>query len=288
MTTIATLKDRHTDVQERIARACDRAGRKPEYVALVAVTKTADPDQIRELIRLGHIDFGENRVQHLVQRAAIIDEWLGRHRALPGTARPRQAGEDLWFDPLHQAGAASAPSPSTKVRWHMIGHLQRNKARKVVETCRLVHSLDSLRLAEELQAIAHKRDQPVEVLIQVNCTGEPQKYGCAIAAAPHLADQIETMVHVRLRGLMTMAAHTTEPDASRATFARCRELFEEMKESRCTGPEFNILSMGMSGDFEAAILEGSNLIRVGTALFGEAKPGMDGTDDDEDGGSDGD
>lgn len=276
MTTIATLKDRYADVMQRVSRASLKAGRSEREVLVVAVTKTAEPDQIRELVRLGHQDFAENRVQHLIQRVATIDDWLARQRLLPGVQRPT-FDEDL-LSPTRDSTAQA-------VRWHMIGHLQRNKARKVVELCRLIHSVDSLRLGEELQGIAFKRDKPVEILLQVNCSGEPQKYGCAIAAAPHLAEQIETMVHVRIRGLMTMAPATASPDEVRACFGRCRELFEEIRDSGIVSPAFQLLSMGMSGDFEAAIEEGANVVRVGSAIFGEARPGAgqdDGDDDDED------
>jgi PLP dependent protein len=285
MTTIASLKDRYTDVRQRIARAAQRVGRSENSIVLVAVTKTAEPDQIRELIRMGHADFAENRVQQLIQRAAVVDEWLGRQRTLPGVHR---AGLDDLFSsarpqpaPMGSAGVGSSGA-SPVVRWHMIGHLQRNKARKVVELCRLIHSVDSLRLAEELQAIAFKKDQPVEVLLQVNCTGEEQKYGCAIAAAQHLAEQIETMVHVKLRGLMTMAAHSDNPEHSRFAFARCRELFHDIRDSGVVTPAFNVLSMGMSNDFEIAIEEGANIVRVGSALFGEARPGTEDPDEDDD------
>lgn len=279
MTTIASLKDRYTDVRQRIARAAQRAGRPENSIVLVAVTKTAEPDQIREMIRMGHTDFAENRVQQLIQRAAVVDEWLGRQRTLPGVHRP--VAQDDLFAAARPAASSSAGSPPL-VRWHMIGHLQRNKARKVVEICRLIHSVDSLRLAEELQAIAFKKDQPVEVLLQVNCTGEEQKYGCAIAAAQHLAEQIETMIHVRLRGLMTMAAYSDNPEHSRAAFARCRELFHDIRDSGVVTPAFNVLSMGMSNDFEVAIEEGANIVRVGSALFGEARPGTEDPNDDED------
>jgi pyridoxal phosphate enzyme (YggS family) len=139
--------------------------------------------------------------------------------------------------------------------------------------------VDSLRLAEELQLIAAKREKPVEVLLQVNCSGEASKHGCAIGATIHLAEQIETMIQVKLRGLMTMAPYSTNPEASRRTFARCRELYAEVRESGAVGPDFNILSMGMSGDFEVGIEEGANLVRVGSALFGEPKPGMVEDDD---------
>jgi len=272
MTTIASLKDRYTEVRERIAHAAARAGTEADRVLLVAVTKHAEPDQIRELIRLGHTDFGENRVQQLVQRAAIIDEWMQRHRTVPGVIPPasREA------PPMGSEGEWQAPAMPGTVRWHMIGHLQRNKARKVVDVCRLIHSVDSLRLAEELQLIGMKREKPIDVLVQVNCSGERQKYGCAIAAAPHLVAEIESMVQLRIRGLMTMAPLSENPEESRATFGRCRELFDEMRESGDVPSSFNILSMGMSGDYEVAVEEGANMVRVGTALFGEPAAGTQG------------
>ncbi|MBX3404336.1 MAG: YggS family pyridoxal phosphate-dependent enzyme [Phycisphaeraceae bacterium] len=278
MTTIATLKDRYAEVRERIARAASRAGTDADRVLLVAVTKHAEPDQIRELIRLGHTDFGENRVLQLVQRAAIIDEWLHRHRTTPGVIppsnrdAPAQGSEGEW----------QCPAMPGTVRWHMIGHLQRNKARKAVEVCRLIHTVDSLRLAEELQLIGARREKPIDILVQVNCSGERQKSGCAIAAAPHLVAEIETMVQLRVRGLMTMAPLSANPEDSRPTFGRCRELFDEIRESGDVPPTFNILSMGMSGDFEIAIQEGANMVRVGTALFGEPRAGADVEDESDD------
>ena len=278
MTTIETLKDKYTEVRQRIADATKRFGRGPENVMLVAVTKNAEPDQIRELIRLGHADFGENRVQQLVQRAAIIDEWMARQRTMPGVQWQRGDTGEL----LHGAAGKSGMGLPPAIRWHMIGHLQRNKARKAVELCRLIHSVDSLRLAEELQIIGLKREKPIEVLLQVNCSLEAQKYGCAIAATAHLAESIETMVHVQVRGLMTMAAMGADQSETRKTFGRCRELFEEIRESGMAGQRFNILSMGMSGDYEIAIEEGANMVRVGTALFGEPKPGKGDGSDEED------
>lgn len=276
MTTLETLKDKYVEVRQRIADAAKRSGRSAQSVMLVAVTKTAEPDQIRELVKLGQIDFGENRMQQLLPRATIIDEWLMRQRTLPGAAVSRTPEDAL-------TNKGEAPAGTPLVRWHMIGHLQRNKARKAVETCRLIHSVDSLRLVEELQLIGLKREKPIEVLVQVNCSGESQKYGCAIAATEHLVEQIETMVHVQVRGLMTMAAYSDDPEKSRPTFERLRELFEEIRERGTGGPRFNILSMGMSNDYEVAIQEGANLVRVGSALFGEPKPGAeDSSDDDHD------
>lgn len=260
------LRERYAAVKDRIAAAAKKSGRDPASIMLVAVTKHAEPDQIRDLYQLGHRDFGENRVQQLTQRAVLIGEWLQRMKAMPG-ARP---------------AAPSTPTPADGIRWHMIGHLQRNKARKVVELCRLIHSVDSLRLAEELQLIASKREHPTEVLLQVNCSGEEAKHGCAIGAAIHLAEQIETMIQLKLRGVMTMAPLSDKPDDARRAFRRCRELFIDIRDSGVVSPAFNILSMGMSGDFEIAIEEGSNLVRVGTALFGEGAAGQ-GDEDSEDG-----
>jgi PLP dependent protein len=252
VTAQASLKDRYESVRQRIASAAQRSGRQASDIYLVAVTKYAEQDDIRALIDLGHQDFGENRVQQLAQRAAMAEEYLARRRVMCHTRRER--GE---------------PEPPEAIRWHMIGHLQRNKARKAVETCRLIHSVDSLRLAEELQQLAMKLDVVSEVLIQVNCSEEPQKYGCPIAAAIPLAEQMDSMINLRVRGLMTMAAFDDDPQRARPVFSRCRELFEEIRDSDYGEGSFNLLSMGMSGDFEVAIEEGSNLVRVGSAIFGE-------------------
>ncbi|MFZ4575448.1 MAG: YggS family pyridoxal phosphate-dependent enzyme [Phycisphaerales bacterium] len=267
-----TLEARYAAVCDRVAAAAKKAGRRPQDVILVAVTKNAEPEHIRELISIGHRDFGENRVQQLVQRASMIAEWLGRQRRFP-TSRKVQGDDSgsLLFAPGSESdlGAqASQPGGRDGVRWHMIGHLQRNKAKKVLEFTRLVHSVDSLRLAEELQAAAMRRDQMVEVLLQINCSGEASKFGCAVPAAGPLAEQIETMVNVRLRGVMTMAAPSGTESENRQCFARCRDLFDEIRGQVSDPRRFNILSMGMSSDYEAAIAEGANIVRVGTAIFG--------------------
>jgi pyridoxal phosphate enzyme (YggS family) len=242
-----TLKERYAIVKERIAAAAKRAGRSPNSIVLIAVTKYASIDQVRELIELGHVDLGESHVQNLVQRAAQIDEFLQRHR---------------------QLGGRSSTVPK-QVRWHMIGHLQRNKVRKLIGLTRLIHSVDSLRLAEEVQAAAVKLDEPVETLVEVNVSGEKSKFGVAPAAARHLIDQMETMMNVRVRGLMCMAPLADDPEKARPVFVRCRELFDDILRSGVAGERFDILSMGMSTDFEVAIECGANMVRVGTAIFGE-------------------
>ncbi len=311
MTATLSLSDRYLGVKDRIARAAMRAGSRPHDVLLVAVTKYAEPDQIRELIQLGQADFGENRVQHLLQRAAMIEEWLGRHRTLPGVSmaaragggesagsgggggggevpggggaasRRKSSGAPAPVSSARRARLPAAPGPVAAVRWHMIRQLPRNQVKNVLDVSRLIQSVDSLRLAEEIQAAVSKRETPADVLLQVNTSGERGKGGCAVAAALHLAEQIDTMIQVRLRGLMAMAPYSTNPDDSRWTFARTRELFLEIRDAGIAQGDFNILSMGMSSDFEVAIEEGANLVRVGSAIFGESRGGEEPVDDEE-------
>ena len=250
MTTRNQIKERYKRLTETVGEAAERSGRKPAHIITVAVTKTASTEQIRHLLELGHQDLGENRVQHLQQRAAMLDEFLARHRIMTSGRR--------------------AELPPT-VRWHMIGHLQRNKTKLILPLVKLIHSVDSLRLAEEIQTQAAKLDREVDVLIQVNASGEPSKFGVALPAAPHLAEQMGTMLHVRVRGLMTMAPYADDAEASRPSFERTAELFTEMQTSGIFGREFNILSMGMSNDYGVAIACGANMIRVGRALFGEGE-----------------
>jgi len=255
-----SLKERYESVRHRMAEAARRSGRNASDIVLVAVTKFAAIDDIRKLIELGHVDFGENRVQTLIQRAAQIDEFLQRHRELGGRHDPR--------GPLPRA-----------VRWHMIGHLQRNKVRKVVPLVRLIHSVDSLRLAEEIQPAAAKLAEPMEVLVEVNVTGEKSKHGIAPAAVKHLIDQIDTMLSLRVRGLMCMGPLSDDPPASRGPFEFCRELFEDIRRTSAAGDRFDILSMGMSNDFEVAIECGANIVRIGTAIFGQSQEQETASDD---------
>jgi pyridoxal phosphate enzyme (YggS family) len=232
------------EVRERIAAACAKAKRDPSEVTLIAVTKTAAPEQMREILQLGVGDLGESRVQVLQQRAAQVNEFFARQQA---------------------HGAENLPA---KLRWHMIGHLQRNKIKPVLPLVSIIHSVDSLRLAEELDAHAAKAGRKLPVLMQVNASEEPQKFGVAVGAAVHLAEQIDTMPNLQLVGLMTMAPLDGDEKTIRQTFARTRELFEEIKFNKIGGSAMRHLSMGMSNDFEQAIMEGATLVRIGTLLFG--------------------
>ena len=235
------------EVRERIAAACVKAKRDPSEVTMVAVTKTAAPEQIREILQLGVGDLGESRVQVLQQRAAQVNEFFARQQA---------------------HGGAAAENLPAKLRWHMIGHLQRNKIKPVLPLVSVIHSVDSLRLAEELDAHAAKANRKLPVLMQVNASEEPQKSGVAVGAAVPLAEQIGTMDNLQIIGLMTMAPLDADEKTVRQTFARTRELFEEIRFNKIGGQSMRHLSMGMSNDFEHAITEGATLLRIGTLLFG--------------------
>ncbi len=250
------LGEAYRQVIDRIAEATARVGREPKDVAMVAVTKNASPDEIRALVEMGHKDLGESRVQQLSQRVAVMDEFLSRRRKLAGAAP--------------KTGAPGAPgTPVDEVRWHMVGHLQRNKVKQVAPLVRLIHSIDTLRVAEEVHNFAVRSDRIIDVLIQANISQEHSKFGVALPAVIHLAEQIDTMPHMQLRGLMTMAARSDNPEDARPIFAQASDLFNDIKTAKIGGSGWNILSMGMSEDFEVAIEEGANMVRVGRALFGE-------------------
>ena len=224
-------------IRQEVEAACGRAGRSPREVTLVAVTKSADEQDIRDLVELGVADLAESRPQQLLQRAHELSQWL--------------------------AGSPAAPP----VRWHMVGHLQRNKVRHVLEVSRIIHSVDSLRLAEEINARCDRMGIRADIMIEVNCSNETQKHGCAVAAAVHLAELVCTLPHVRLVGLMTLAPLGEQAEQARPAFARLREIFDEMRHHHLGDADLAHLSMGMSGDFPVAIEEGATMVRIGTALF---------------------
>lgn len=235
------IAERTKRVRENVEAACARSGREPQDVRIIIVTKSAEIDQIKDVIRLGYNHLGENRVQQLKKVAGQVAEFLST-----------------------EGPAAKLPS---EIHWHLIGHLQRNKVRQILPNTSLIHSVDTLRLAEEINAAAGKLNTRPRVLLQVNTSNEPQKYGVPVGAATHLAEQIETLPHLQLIGLMTMAPLTRNQDAIRACFVRARELYCEMRGEKIVGPHFTELSMGMSSDYEIAVEEGATLLRIGSAIF---------------------
>lgn len=244
-----SLRSRYEAVCARIRAAAARGGHGEREVVLVAVTRSASIDQIRQLLALGHVDLGEIHVHALSHHAAQVEEFLQRHRELPSARRG-----DL----------------PDRVRWHMTGPLARNKVRKVLPVARLIHTVDSLRLAEEIQTAAAARlEEPVEVLIQVNVSGGRQKPGIAPAAARHLIEQVDTMFNIRVRGLMCETASFDDAQRARPVFERCRELFDDIRRAGTCSDRFDVLSMGRTEDFEVAVECGANIVRVGAAIFGE-------------------
>lgn len=224
----------------RIAQACARAGRDPAAITLVAVTKFASVHQMVEIARLGVVQLGENRVQTL-------------------EAHRREFAVEA---------AATGVDPSV-VRWHMIGHLQRNKVKQVLPIVRMVQSVDSLRLAQEISTAAMGLRQTMPILMEINAGQEPQKYGFTLEEAAAAAAQIAQLPSIALCGLMTMAPLTDDTARIRQAFGRTRELFGQIRAAGGVDDGFVHLSMGMTSDFEIAIEEGATIVRIGSLLFAE-------------------
>lgn len=232
-------------VRGRIEDACARGKRNPEDIRLIAVTKYVELDVVRQLLEMGIPDLGESRAQQLNQRAGMIHESFERRTTLTG----------------RRDTAAIRP------RWHMVGHLQRNKLKLVLPWVELIHSVDSLRLAEDLHLQAKKLGRVVDILLQVNTSAERSKYGVAVGAVPHLAEHFAEWDGIRFCGLMTMAPLESPPGELRLYFERLRDVFEDLHADRKKLPGLEHLSMGMSDDFETAIECGATMVRIGSALF---------------------
>jgi len=224
------IADNLNRVRERIAAAAERGGRDPRQVTLVTVTKTRSLDEIRAAVDAGATDLGENYVQELVAKAEELDD--------------------------------------ASVRWHAIGHVQTNKVRHLAPVVDMVHSLDSLKLAVELDRRAAAAGRTIPALIQVNVAGEDTKFGLDEPGLFELAPQVVGLEHLRLVGLMTMPPYAEEAEHNRVHFARLRELREQLAERGLPAGCLRELSMGMTQDFEVAVEEGATLVRVGTAIFG--------------------
>jgi pyridoxal phosphate enzyme (YggS family) len=233
-----TLKRNVEAVEERIRAACRKVGQRRENITLVAVTKNA-PDAVLPILpRLGILDLGENRPQELWRKAAL-----------------------------------TADQPT--IRWHLIGHLQRNKIDRTVPLVRLIHSVDSLRLLEALDEAAAGQSARLPVLLEVNTSAEPTKMGFSPQEVPALAEQLRTLKALRVDGLMTMAAFEEDPEDCRPCFVRLRELRDLLCRDLAGRHPMARLSMGMSNDFEVAVEEGATHVRIGSALFEGLLPGPD-------------
>ena len=223
------LKENLESVEARIQAACDRAGRKREEVTLIAVSKTKPVNMLQEAYDLGVRIFGENKVQEI----------RDKYEALP-----------------------------KDIEWHMIGHLQTNKVKYIVDKVKLIHSVDSLKLAETIEREAEKRSCTADILLEVNVAGEESKFGMKTDEVLPFYDRLSQYSHINVRGLMTIAPFVDNPEKNRTIFADLHKLYVDIKEKNIDNDTVSILSMGMTNDYEVAIEEGATMVRIGTGIFG--------------------
>ena len=224
------LTENVIEVEKRVQAACDRAGRARDEVTLIAVSKTKPVSDIEEVLTTGILDYGENKVQELSDKYEVLPK---------------------------------------NIRWHMIGHLQRNKVKYLIGKVVLIHSVDSLRLAEQIEHEAAKADVVMPVLIEVNVAEEESKFGTTSAAATQLVEEVAKLPHIKVKGLMTIAPFTDNPEDNRIYFRKLKQLSVDIKSKNIDNVDMDELSMGMTGDYEVAIEEGAPMVRVGTGIFGE-------------------
>ena len=218
------------NVRAEIRKACEKSGRNPEEVTLIAVSKTKPISMIREAMDAGQTIFGENKVQELCTK----------YEELP-----------------------------KNLEWHLIGHLQRNKVKYIADKAALIHSVDSLKLAEEISKEALKKNVEVNILIEVNVAEEESKFGVSVEETPVLVEEIAKLPGIHIQGLMTIAPYTTDPEENRPVFRTLKKLAVDIKKKNIDNVCMDVLSMGMTGDYQVAGEEGATLVRVGTGIFGE-------------------
>ena len=216
-------------VEENIKQACEKVGRNPEEVTLIAVSKTKPYTAIEEALPSGILDYGENKVQELCDKFDILPK---------------------------------------NIRWHMIGHLQRNKVKYLIGKTVLIHSVDSYRLAEEINIQAKKKNIIVPILVEVNIAHEESKFGISEEDAIQLVEEIAELENVRIKGLMTIAPYVENAEDNRLYFRKIKDLSVDIAAKNIDNVSMEILSMGMTGDYEVAIEEGATMVRVGTGIFG--------------------
>lgn len=221
-------------VEDNISKACQRAGRKREEITLIAVSKTKPIEMIEEVLEAGINDFGENKVQELVRKY-------------------EQLNEDLKSD----------------INWHMIGHLQRNKVKHTVDKVQLIHSVDSLRLAKQIEKEAKKKNIKSDILIEVNIANDPNKFGFNEKEVCNAIEKISNFNNINIKGLMTIAPYVDNPEDNRKFFRRIKQLSVDIDSKNIDNVGMDILSMGMSGDYEVAIEEGATIVRIGSSIFGD-------------------
>ena len=225
-----SIKENLETVRKNIRDAALRAGRNPEDVLLLAVSKTIDAETIKEAVSCGVSDLGENRVQELTEKYETV-------------------GKDL--------------------NWHLIGHLQTNKVKYIIDKVRLIHSVESKKLAEEINKKAAEKGIICDILVEVNVSGESTKFGIIPQNAEAFVRELSALPNIRVRGLMTVAPFTDNPEDNRIYFRELNDLLVDINAKKINNISMDILSMGMTGDYEVAIEEGATIVRVGTGIFGE-------------------
>lgn len=224
------LKENLTKVQENIQAACDKSGRKRQEVTLVAVSKTKPVEMIQEAYDMGIRDFGENKVQEICDK----------YGSLPAD-----------------------------IKWHMIGHLQRNKVRQVIDKVCMIHSVDTYRLAEEINIQAKKHGLVMPILIEVNIASEQTKFGVRKEDTLQLVEEIAHLDSLRVKGLMAVAPYVENPEENRKYFQEIKQLAVDIQGKKLDNVDISVLSMGMTGDYTVAVEEGATMVRVGSGIFGE-------------------
>lgn len=224
------IEENIKQVEDNIAKACERTNRDRSEVTLICVSKTKPASMVEEAYKTGQRNFGENKVQEINDKYPILPD---------------------------------------DIKWHLIGHLQRNKVKYIINKVHLIHSVDSIRLAEQIQHEAEKADKVMNILVQVNVANEDTKFGLQVSETEDVVREIAKMPNVHICGLMTIAPFTDDPETNRVFFRKLKQLSVDIKSKNIDNVSMDCLSMGMTGDYQVAIEEGATLVRVGTGIFGE-------------------
>lgn len=224
------LKENLQSVEENIKKACEKAGRKREEVTLIAVSKTKPVEMLQEIYDQNIRDFGENKVQEMCDKMEVLPK---------------------------------------DIKWHMIGHLQTNKIKYIIGKTELIHSVDSLHLAQEISKQAVKHNVQADILIEINIANEETKFGIDAGDTIQLVREIAVLPNIHIKGLMTIAPFVENPEDNRLYFRRIRQLSVDITKENIDNVSMDVLSMGMTGDYMVAIEEGATMVRVGTGIFGE-------------------
>ena len=223
------IKENIENVERKIQAACDRSGRKREDVLLLAVSKTIDVPRIKEAVECGLTSLGENKVQEIMDK----------------------------YEPMGEG-----------VKWHLIGHLQTNKVKYIIDKVELIHSVDSLKLAEEISKRAKAKGITANILLEINAAGEESKFGLKPEECEEAVRELSVLDNIKIRGLMTVAPNVENPEENRIYFKQMKQLLVDINAKKIDNVNMDVLSMGMTGDYEVAIEEGATIVRVGTGIFG--------------------